>query len=72
MLPVALWSMETIEVRGKRRERPRPLATNQIEQVYMYYQPLGQEKKKTYPISTATKTESGESLETKLYSYFVP
>ena len=36
----------------KRRERPRPLATNRVEQFYC--QPLGQEKGKTYPISTTT------------------
>ena len=40
-----------IKVKGKRRERPRPLAANQDEQFYC--QPLGQEKGKTYPISNA-------------------
>ncbi len=56
---LVLWSMEIIDkkqikVKGKTRERPLPLATNQVEQFYC--QPLGQEKGKTYPISTATKT----------------
>ncbi len=57
---LALWSMEIIDrnrlkvkVKDKRRERTRPLATNQVEQFYC--QPLGQEKGKPYPISTATK-----------------
>ncbi len=38
---------------NKRRERPRPLATNQVEQFYC--QPLGQAKGKPYSIPTATK-----------------
>ncbi len=53
---LALWSMKIIDIRikvkGKRRERPLSIATNQVEQFYC--QPLGQEKGKTYPISTAT------------------
>ncbi len=44
---------EQIKVKGKGKERLRPLATNQVEQFYC--QPLGQKKGKTYPISTATK-----------------
>ncbi len=54
---LALWSMEKI-VRKKikvtdKKRKTTPLATNQVEQ----FQPLGQEKGKTYPISTATKAD---------------
>ena len=55
---LALWSMEMnrqkqIKVKGKRREEPHGLSTNQVEQCYCQH--LGHEKGKTYPISTATK-----------------
>ena len=53
---LALWEVidkNRWKVTGRRRERPRPLATNQVEQ--WYCQPLGQEKWKTFLISTATK-----------------
>ena len=36
-----------LKVKGKRRERPRPLSTNQVKQFYC--QALAQEKGKPYP-----------------------
>ncbi len=39
-----------MKVKGKRRERPRLLATNQVEQFYC--QSLGQEKGKNFKIAT--------------------
>ena len=39
-------SQEQIKVKGKRRERPRQLTTNQVEHFY-YCQHLGQEKGKS-------------------------
>ena len=51
---------EQIKVKGKRRERPRPLATNQVDQLYC--QPLGQEKGKNIqfqvPLRLATSSSS--------------
>ncbi len=55
---LALWSMEIVyrnRLKWKLKvEKDHGHATNQVEQFCC--QPLGQEKGKTYPISTATKT----------------